>query len=462
VRRVLILVVMLGATACSPSAKQSASTTAPAPTTTSTTVPATTTTEVGGCPLPDRAAPNSKRSRYVIRAEVLPAEHRVRGDLTVRFTPDLATDRLVFRLWPNGPRLASQGAKLTVSNVAVGAHQATANQPDATSLVLPLNAVAGQTIEASLAWDLRLPGPNNDRIAQIGDSIRLGSFFPILAWEPGVGWATEPAVSGFAEASTAPVADFDLSLTVPPGLDVLASGVPDSGRTRWHAEAMRDIAVSIGHFRVAERDAAGVHITVGVAADVAESPDTYANKIATRLEQFSTWFGAYAWPVYTMAVTPSLRGGIEYPTHVMQGPGTIGRTTTHELAHQWFYGLVGDDQGRDPWLDEGLASYAEGRAEGNLKQLQDTVVPLEGQGHMASPMSYWDAHQSAYYRGVYAQGARAVASLGPVDRVDCALRVYVARNAYRIARPADLLAAATVVFGDAREKLAAYGVTSAP
>ncbi len=32
---------------------------------------------------------------------------------------------------------------------------------------------------------------------------------------------------------------------------------------------------------------------------------------------------------------------------------------THEIAHQWWFGLVGDDQAREPWLDEALAVYSE-------------------------------------------------------------------------------------------------------
>ena len=32
-------------------------------------------------------------------------------------------------------------------------------------------------------------------------------------------------------------------------------------------------------------------------------------------------------------------------------------TLIHEIAHQWFYGLVGNDQVQEPWIDEGLAQY---------------------------------------------------------------------------------------------------------
>jgi hypothetical protein len=49
-------------------------------------------------------------------------------------------------------------------------------------------------------------------------------------------------------------------------------------------------------------------------------------------------------------------------------------------------------------------------------------------------------------------------ALGPLDRVDCALRHYVARMAYRVARPADVLAALSAVFPDAPAIFGRYGV----
>jgi aminopeptidase N len=33
-------------------------------------------------------------------------------------------------------------------------------------------------------------------------------------------------------------------------------------------------------------------------------------------------------------------------------------TVVHEVGHQWFYNLIGDDQLDDPWLDEALAQFA--------------------------------------------------------------------------------------------------------
>ena len=56
------------------------------------------------CPLGPLPAPAANRPSYQLRIDLQPERRLVTGAERVRFTPDLATDRLVFRLWPNGPR----------------------------------------------------------------------------------------------------------------------------------------------------------------------------------------------------------------------------------------------------------------------------------------------------------------------------------------------------------------------
>ena len=384
------------------------------------------------------------------------------GDLAVVFTPDVPTDRLVFRLWPNGPRLSRAGARLDVGAVTVDGIAVAAEREAPTLLVVGRGTTfaAGRAVEVRLTWQLRLPGLVDDRVSGSADAVRLGSFFPILGWEPGVGWATDPPTTVDAESSTDPAADFDVTVTVPAGLSVLASGAQDAP-AHWTATAMRDFAMSVGRFTTVSATAHVPHpvaVTVAVHAGIGGNPQPYLDKAVRVLEDFSLRFGPYPWPAYTIAITPGLRGGIEYPGHTMQGPGTIGRTTSHEVAHQWFYGLVGNDQGRDPWLDEGLATYAEGRFEDTLEAAPIAQVPAEVRGHAGEPMTYWESRADAYYAGVYLQGAQALVALGDLSRVDCALRLYAAAAAYRVARSGDLLAALERVFPDAARVLAGYGL----
>ncbi|MGH9266540.1 MAG: hypothetical protein ACRD1D_17790, partial [Acidimicrobiales bacterium] len=201
IRRTVPLALALVLAACTegdsvPSAGPSTSLGTAAPTTSSTLPVAT----APACPaIPARSAPDPARPRYTIEADVDPVAGTVDGRLRVVFTPDLDTDRLVFRLWPNGPRPAPSGASLEAGPVTIAGRTATAELDDPTTLVVRGGSTfrAGQAVDVSTPWRLVIPGAANDRISRNGDSMRLGSFFPILSWEPGLGWATEAAVGGF-------------------------------------------------------------------------------------------------------------------------------------------------------------------------------------------------------------------------------------------------------------------------
>lgn len=413
-------------------------------------------------PLPRRMGPAADRPRYVLAIDVRPGEAKVEGTQQVEFTPDLDTDRVVFRLWPNGPRQRAAGAGIEVTRVEIGGREVRGTLDDPTSLVVrPGDTLrAGQRVRAALRWTLRLPSAVRDRISDEGRSVRLGSFFPIVEWQPGTGWLDDPPTSQFAEASTAPTADFDLTVTAPAGYGVLASGVQDRPG-HWTATAMRDVAVAVGRFTVVSAVAHAperVEVTVGVEAGLGDAAATFLDKAVAVLEDFGRRFGPYPWSTFTVSVTPTLRSGVEYPAHVLQGPATSGRSLTHEIGHQWFYALVGNNQSRDPWIDEAGASWAEARGERTLPGFVSRAVPPAVRGRVGEPMTFWDPRSSAYYLGVYVQGVQAMAALGDADLVDCALRVFVAQNAYRVAGPADFVAAMAAVFPDAAAKLASWGI----
>ncbi|MPY95683.1 MAG: hypothetical protein GEV08_22305 [Acidimicrobiia bacterium] len=404
---------------------------------------------------------DSARPRYVADLAVDVVGGTATGEVHVAFIPDLAVDHLVFRLWANGPRSLGAGGGLEVTGVGASARVASTEQPDPTTLVVRLGAPvqAGETVEATVAWRLLLPFRADDRVAFGEGWARLGSVVPLLAWEAGVGWALAPGTAGFAEASLAPAADWDLGVRVAEGYEVLATGALVGDR--WLAVGARDVAVSIGRFRRATAVVAApgpVEVTVAVAEGLPDHPATYLATVSDALTSFAARFGPYPWPAYTLAVTPDLGGGIEYPGHVMQGPSAGDGTTSHEVAHQWFYGLVGNDQGRDPVLDEGLATYAELTHLGVALDPAAWPMPDTALGAAGQPMAYWDQHADSYYEGVYVQGALALAALGPPDLVDCGLRAYAAENAWAIATPAGLVATMARVAPAAPAVLASYGI----
>ncbi len=447
----------------------------PASTALSTTPPATTapTTSVAAratvdaCPaVPPRSAPDPERPVYDVAMSADPASGVVEGAQTVRFVPDLAVDTLVFRLWANGPRPASVGTSITVGPVTerIGSTdpvERVTRLDDPTTLVVELgrSVPPGTAVMVSVPWRLEVGGTVNDRISRQAGSLRLGSFVPLLAWEPGVGWARQPPTSGFAEATSSPTADWTLAIDVPEGNAVIASGV-EVGPGRWEADGARDVAVSVGRFSVVSATAMAPHpVEVSVAVhDGVDDASAYLGRLVAALEAFAAWYGPYPWPVYRLSITPELSGGIEFPMHVLQGPGTSGRTTPHEVAHMWFYGLVGNDQGRDPWLDEGLATYAEARFEGTLGGLGDRSIPADGIGRAGEPMTYWESRSSSYYRSVYVQPAAALARIGDPGLIDCALAHYVASHAHTIAAPDDLWRSLDATFVDWATAMAPAGL----
>ncbi len=426
------------------------------------------------CSVPERIAPQPDRPRYVVSIDFDPKTAIAQGHTDVEFTPDLPTDRIVIRLWPNGGTRDASAPKATLTNATVGGQSVKISRPDTTTAVLALPAKlnASDTAKIGFDWSVQANGNRKDRVSVtrskgIVTAARFGSFLPVVAWEPRVGWNLTPPTNGGAEASMHPVADWTVTVAAP-GLDILASGQEtiDLNNTRTYVSvAQRDWAMSLGTFRTVESNvtlAGGttVQVKVGVSTllPARESANAYAKRVTTALQDFSRRYGDYPWPTFTLAITPGLKGGIEYPSHVMQGPGSIGRTTPHEVAHQWFYGLVGNDQGRDPWIDEGLATWAEGRVEGTTSALASKVIPSDGKNRTGSPMTYWDQHRASYYRSVYTQTVSALASLGSPQKVDCALANLVAKYAYDVTVPADVLNELEAQLPGAKEKMAAFGL----
>jgi hypothetical protein len=128
-------------------------------------------------------------------------------------------------------------------------------------------------------------------------------------------------------------------------------------------------------------------------------------------------------------------------------------------AHQWFYSLVGNDQSRDPWLSEGLATWAQTGPENTLSQMLATPIPPGVRNRIGDPMSFWQSRDfETIRRGLYVQTVQALAALAETSTIDCALRQLVVRNAYRTAVPRICSHRSTdPLFPQAEERLRARG-----
>lgn len=398
------------------------------------------------CPQPPvLAAPAPDRPRYVLRVNVARSLSTVTGTVDVTFSANRATDKLVFRLWPNAPRSRDEGVRLDVGPV----HGFPTARPNPSTLVVRLRGDIGRrVVRVRIPWTLHVPRAGFDRITRFNGGLLLGSFFPILAWDARRGWVMDAPAKILAESSTSPVADFTVRVRAPRGLTAVVSD----------GHAVRDVAVAVGRFAFASAAVHRVHVRVAVARGGAASPKAILGMATSALTRLSQRYGAYPWSRYTVVVPPGFgAGGIEYPTLSFVGASRLARVVVdHETGHQWFYSLVGNDQAHDPWLDETLATWVQQQLDGQRRP--PPPLPSAARRHVGEPVNYWTRFPRAYFWGVYEEGANALRSLGDDAAVDCALRHYVARRAYSIAQPGDLLDELNRFIPGAERRLRAWGI----
>lgn len=405
------------------------------------------------------AAPRADRPVIDLRFDLSTDRTRFNGLEHIEFVPDLGTNRIVLRQWVNNPRQRAGGAHSRVSRVVVSGAARTTYLPaddGSTYLIVPLprTVAAGSRLVIDVRFHVTLPRRGSDRIGSDGQTAWWGSGHPLLAWERGVGWATDRPGTLWGERTTSEDAQLrTLAVRTAPGDDVLATGrlrsnrmISPARRERvFSAASVRDAMVAVGRFRISRRTVGATALTVGAAPSVGDNPVAVAAVMADSMAAYGRSLGPFPYADLSVVVLPRLDGGIEFPGGIMLGSGEyLDPTGSHEVAHEYFYGLVGNNQARDPWLDEGFATYAEALHHGTASRYLSMTIPADARGRVGAPMSYWEGHQASYYRGVYVQGgaallrARQAAGAAAFDR---AIRCYIRSRARTIARPGDLAAA---------------------
>jgi hypothetical protein len=370
------------------------------------------------------------------------------GRINISFTNLEAAplSQIYLRLWSNGVDGCAAGA-IEIWDLTGGSKGSPAL--DCTEVPVTLSQALAQGERTIISMRLRITLPRRrDRFGFAGGLALVGTALPTLEVHDDLGWHHD-AFEDLGESFYSVTGHYRVTLVGAPDLDTPATGtlvssLPADGglvaRT-YSASDVRDFAWAAGRL---EQVSGGTAPKVVVSYRAGAVTKTQAQNMLAAAQKsvstFSASFGAYPYPELdvVLGAFPDF-GGMEYPTIVFS---EVDRwTVAHEIAHQWWYGLVGNDQYAEPWLDESLATWSEELPWGAWVGCPSYAFP--GAARLTSDMGYWGDH-SGQYDVVYDAGGCMLANLAKklgTTRFLQALRDYAADHWLGVARTEDFTAA---------------------
>jgi len=349
-------------------------------------------------------------SVYHLEFNIADDLYHITGTEAVRYTnaEDMALSEVHLRLFPN-----ILGGEMTVTNVTVDEQAVTPRLELGDSLlVVPLSSPLepGQSVILQMGFAVTVPQEvelNFGVLSYYEGVLTLAHAYPMIAVYDDEGWNAEiPPQSG--DVTYVDAAFYLVKITAPRNVVLVTSGYQVE---RSEAGEMQTLSVASGPARdfylAASPDYEEMSETVGevtirsYAPDGAENGAQMALDVAVKsIEVFSERYAPYPYTEFDIVSTPTLALGIEYPGIVAitsriydvdsdyRGtPASIymESTVAHEVGHQWFYNMVGDDQLDDPWLDESLTQFI------TLQYYADEYGPGGEAGFRNSLEARWDS-----------------------------------------------------------------------
>jgi len=436
-----------------------------------------------------------KLPRYDISVRIDPsAEAEVVGTQRVAIYhegPDELT-ALYFRLYPNQMRY---GGVMSIGGVTINGQTAAFNYASdntAVHIALPQALPPESRADVDLSFELQVPQRDGGYLL-LGESqgiLTLPMFYPILAvrelhgGEPA--WNLDIAPPAFGDVGYIQAGLYQVTATLPSDMVVAGTGAVIT-RTQSSQLANYDDLVLVGGprrefmlimsplFQTVDMGACGARVTSYFLPEDRATGLVALQYAAAALRVYCDRFGPYPYREMEVVASPTRYFGMEYPglnligvELYQQQKKDLEFLVVHEVAHQWWYSIVGNDQVNAAWLDEGLAehsTYAYYEAVyGNddaewiwdqrwrapyqyaVEQGLDTVVsqPLSGFTVINyETMTY--AKAALFFDSVRRQvGDETYYRL---------LREYLARNRWGLAEPADFLTVAEEVSGQSLGEL---------
>jgi len=241
---------------------------------------------------------------------------------------------------------------------------------------LPRELEPNEHVTLYLDFELNLPKiPPGQEFSGGGfgyskQAMNLGNWYPVLApYRQDKGWhALDYYPVG--DPYVTEVADYHVTITTTEDIIIAGTGRETHTGNLWfyEAEQARSFAFAASDvYQVATAEAGDVTVHSYYFPNSQEAADVALETAVQAMQLFTELYGPYPYADYRVCET-EFAGGMEFSGLTFLGSvfydeydGTTHTPliplTAHEVSHQWFYGLVGNDQVTEPWLDEALAEY---------------------------------------------------------------------------------------------------------
>jgi pimeloyl-ACP methyl ester carboxylesterase len=292
-------------------------------------------------------------------------------------------DEIYFRLFAT-----TLGGFVTISGLqADGQDLEPIYEYQRSALRVPLSEplLPGGQVLVQMDFEVKLPGSIERNYGVFGyfdDVLVLDSAYPAVAVYDDEGWNVETPLGGdmtYYDASF-----YLVRVTAPAGLTMVASGSEidrqsegDSQVVTFAAGPSRDFYLAASErYTVASATVGETTINSYTPVERAEAAEMALGFATAAMEVLNQLLGPYPYTECDIVSTPLQFKGVEYPgvvamasivydldQKILEGASLplLESVLVHELAHQWFYNVVGNDQVDEPWLDEAMAQYVTGR-----------------------------------------------------------------------------------------------------
>lgn len=347
----------------------------PIPSDTARPVPSPTTTPLLAVPAVSPAeAQSSLRSSYILLAELDYERHHLAVSQIVTYV-NRTGEPLAELLFVVEPNRQPGTFRLHRLNWTDGqAIESFRLEGSRLQIPLPAPLAPGARVGMYLFFELDLPARSGP-FGYTSRQTNLGDWYPYIPpYRAGQGWLVhEPAIVG--EHLVYDVADYrvEIDLAGPhTDLEIAASAPAERNGTqyRYQLDAARSFAWSVSpEYQILQEPAGSAMVVSYVFPEHLSAGQAALRASMDALALYAELFHPY--PHTSLAIVEAdFADGMEYDGLYFLGreyyeayagspQGYLTTIAVHEASHQWWYGLVGNDQASEPWLDEALAVYSE-------------------------------------------------------------------------------------------------------